>query len=484
MIEQPGSARATLCMLVMLVGCGSTPNRPAQPAAPKTTEIDPDGPHHGAIETQLAPYVDGHLVAGIVIGVSDAGTREVYGFGTGPGKKPPNGTTLFDIGTATDIYTGLLLAESVQRREVDLDAPIADLLPPGVTVPTKDGVAITAKHLVLHSSGLPPYPPSLVSRKPPPDPFAGYTADILYQDLVATQLATAPGTEILTSDYGVGLLGFALGRKIGGGYSAALSKRVLEPLGLRDTVITLPAGAARRKALGTDDDLHPTSRWTWGALVGAGGVMTTADDALTLLEDEIDAAAGGRGPLRPQMRLTQEPQLDRAGDNEGLGWNIDSRGRLWAGGRTAGYRAYFGIDPKTKRAVVVLASTSTTLIDFIGPILFDVLDGTAKPPTPSPTRNQIRTYLGRYNFSGTVLSVVRDKDRVYLEGPGEPRHRMAPYGDRGFWIEDLQSAAKFVVDDRNQVRAMLFKVGGKTLTAPRLPDGVDAKPEETPASSP
>ncbi len=451
-------------LVLGLIACGS--RSPVSPK-PQTGDIDPQGPHRAAVEAQLAPYVEGEVVWGVVIGLYDAGKFEIYGFGKGPGGKVPDGKTLFDLGTLTKTYTGLLLAESVQRKEVDLDAPISDLMPPGVTIPTKDSVAITAKHLALHSAGLPRHPASLTSRKAPPDPFASYNDDALYQDLITTQLATTPGTEITVSDYGVGLLGFALGRKIGGGYGQALKTRVLDPLGLKDTFLTLPVGAAARKAIGTDDNLEPAPRWTWGVLAGAGALVSNARDCLKFLDAQLDAAAGSRGVLRPQIRLAQEPQLDRAGDNEALGWLIDPAGRRWYDGRTSGFRTYMGFDPKTRRGVVVLASTSTTLIDFLGPALFDVLDNTAKPPAKAPTAAELAQYAGSYDFSGTALSVVVAGKRLYLEGPNEPRHRMAPYGERGFWIEDLSAGAKFVVEG-DVVKALVFQVGGKKLVAPRL----------------
>jgi CubicO group peptidase (beta-lactamase class C family) len=454
---------------VAIVACGSHP--PAKPKVPTTDSGDPEGPLRDAVAAQVKPFLDGELVSGVVVGLYNAGKIEVYGFGKGPGDKPPTGRTLFDLGTLTRVYTGLLLAEAVQRKEVELDGPISDLMPPGITIPTRDKVPITAKHLALHSSGLPRHPGSLFSRKQPPDPFANYTEDVLYQDLVTTQLASAPGTDIQISDYGTGLLGFALGLKIGGGYGAALQKRVLDPLQLKDTFITLPAGAFARKALGTDADLKQTSRWTWGALAGAGALISSANDLLKLIDAELDAAAGSRGTLRPQMRLTQEAQLDRTGDNESIGWMIDSLGRLWQDGKTNGFRSYVAIEPKTKRGVVVLASTSTTLVDFLGPAMFEVMAGDAKPPAPAPSVQMLKRYAGKYDFSSaapnTVLDVVAVDKRLYLEGPGEPRHRMAPYGDRGFWIEDLQSAAKFIVEG-DLVKALVFQVQGRTMVAPRL----------------
>jgi CubicO group peptidase (beta-lactamase class C family) len=334
-------------------------------------------------------------------------------------------------------------------------------------VPTKDGVAITAKHLALHSSGLPRLPPSLLARKTPPDPFAGYTDDLLFQDLIGTQLAIAPGKQIGVSYFGTGLLGFVLGRKIGGGFATALATRVLGPLELRDTFITPPPGVAARRVIGTDDDLKPASRWTWGALAGAGGVITSARDLLKLVDVELDAAAGSKGTLRPAMRLTQETQLDSTGDNVGLGWMIDAAGRVVHEGTSGGFRAYVGLDPKTRRGVVVLASTQSPLVDLLGLAMFEVLDGTAKPPTAAPKPADLAKLAGKYNFGGTELALVANGNRIYLEGPGEPRHRLVPFGDHTFWIEALQAAAKVEVDG-DKVKGVIFKVGGKQIAAPRI----------------
>jgi CubicO group peptidase (beta-lactamase class C family) len=331
-----------------------------------------------------------------------------------------------------------------------------------------DQVAITPKHLALHSSGLPQMPPSLVARQPPPDPFAGYTEDAFYQDLIATKLLQPPGTTIVFSYYGTGLLGLALGRKVGGGYSAAINARVLQPLQLADTFTTLPRGASTRRAIGTDEDLKPRSRWTWGALVGAGGLISSVRDQLKIVEAELDAASGSRGPLRAAMRLTQEAQLDQPGENEGIGWMIDSAGRLFHEGTTGGFRGYIGFDPKTRRGVVVLASTESSLIDNLGRTMFDVMDGTAKPPAPAPTAEVLATYAGKYEFSGTPLTIIADGRRLYLEGPGEPRHRLVPYGARTFWTEALQAAAKFEVEGTT-VKAVVFLIGNRQIRSPRVP---------------
>jgi len=435
-------------------------------AKPKPTDVD--GPHKAAVGVQVKPYFDGEIVTGLVIGLYDAGKLEVYGFGKGPDGKPPTADTLFELGSVTKIYTGLLLADAVQKKEVELDTALAELMPPGVTVPTKDKTVITLRHLVLHSAGLPRLPPSIVSTSP--NPYGAYTEDILFRDLIGTSLESTPGTQIVFSNYGSGLLGFVLGKKIGGGYAAALQARVLTPLHLDSTFFTVPATVAARRATPSNDDLVSVPAWTWtDALGGAGALTSSARDQLKLIDAELDAAAGSKGTLRGAMRFTQEEQLaERPSENAGLGWLIDPAGRHIHNGGTAGSRSFIGIDTKTRRGVIVLASTNTSLVDRLGGIMFDVLDNTVKPPGALPTAAQLATYAGNYDFTGTKLAVVVANNRLYIEGPGEPRHRLVPVTDVAFWIEALQAVA-FFHKDGDAVKQVVFQVGDRQLVAPRVP---------------
>jgi CubicO group peptidase (beta-lactamase class C family) len=453
----------TRFLLLLVFACSS----PAKPPVTKPT-TSTDGPNKAAIEAQVKPYLDGEIVSGLVIGIYNGTRTEVYGFGKGPGGAAPNGDTLYELGSITKVYTGLLLADAIQRKEVELDTPVAELMPPGMTVPTKDKAVITLRHLILHSSGLPRLPPSI-----PPnaaDPYGKYSDDMLAQDLVQTPLDAAPGDQIVYSNFGVGLLGYALGRKIGGGYAKALHERVLKPLGLKSTFFTVPADAAARRATPTNDDLATVSPWTWtDALGGAGALTSSVNDQLELITAELDATHGGKGPLRGAMRFSQEEQLaDRPSENSGLGWLIDSQGRHIHNGGTAGSRSFIGIDTKNRRGVILLASTSSSLIDRLGATLFDILDKSAKPPGPLPTAAQLATYAGTYDLSGTKLTILVEKNRLYIEGPGEPRHRLVPLTDVAFWIEALQSVA-FFHKEGEAIKQVVFQIGDRQLIAPRSP---------------
>lgn len=466
-----------LFSVIALVACGSSapPVAPVQPAV----DTDPDGPNRARIATHVQPLIDNELATAIVVGIFDDGKREIYGFGKGPGGAPPTGKTLFELGGVTKTYTGLLLADSVQRREVNLDTPVAELLPTGVTVPTRDKLVITLRQLALHSSGLPPLPPSL--RANTDDPFGAYRDGQLYQDLIRTQLVYPPGQRMLYSDYGFGLLAHGLGRKTGAGYATAIADRIAKPLGLRDTFVVVPKEAEARRATGTNEDLAPVKPWTYDALLGTGGLISSARDQLALVEAELDAAMGSKGALRPAMRLTQESQLERTGDNEGLGWMIDSAGRYWQNGDTGGFHAYVGFDPKTRRGVVILASTRTSLVDSLATGIYRMLANEPVKPPAFPDAPALATYAGTYDFQGMKLAITATGKRLYVEGPGEPKIRMMPISEREFWIERLQSIVVFEREN-DAIKRAIFIVGDKQLSAPRIGDAT-APPAEAPKPS-
>jgi D-alanyl-D-alanine-carboxypeptidase/D-alanyl-D-alanine-endopeptidase len=457
-----------LLLAALLAACGGSHRAaPVAKTATPRRDPDPDGPHRADIVKQIQPYVDGELVDGIVVAIYDGGKREIYGFGK-LGSAAPNGKTLYELGAVTRVFTGLLVADGIQRKEIQLNTPLADTMPPGVTVPMKDNQTITLGALVLDAAGLPPQPPHV--NLDAADPYAPYTEDILYADLVGAQLDRPPGKTIVASTWGYGLLGVALGRKLGdgGGYAKVMRARVLDPLELRDTFLDVPAAAHARLAAVTDTDLKPVSAWHWNALAGAGAMVSDARDLLALIDAELDANVGGKRALRPSMRTSQEPAIDRKGANLAIGWQIDENGRYWQTGTTGGNHAFVGFDPKTRRGVVVLASTALSVpLDHIPGVLYRVMSGEADPPPAWPTPEQLAPVVGTYDLAGAKLAVAVQGKRFYMQGPGEPPMRLVPLTDSALWIEQLQSIVAFP-HDGSTIKAMVFANGNKELSAARV----------------
>lgn len=88
--------------------------------------------------------MDAKQSVGITVGINDLQSSRFISFGTfnGPGTSPVSEETIFEIGSVTKIFTATVLADMVSRREVALEDPVAQYLPPEVRLSSHDGKRI------------------------------------------------------------------------------------------------------------------------------------------------------------------------------------------------------------------------------------------------------------------------------------------------------------------------------------------------------
>jgi len=363
----PGKALAIV--LALLGGAACSRHAPPPPVARSLLPASP------AVRALLEERARALPSSGLVAGLLDAGGRRVVAAGTsrGPGSPPPGGRSVFEIGSVTKVITGVLLADMAFRGEVRLDEPVASLLPAGVRVPSFQGRAITLVDLATQSSGLPRSAANMAPRDLS-NPYADYTEAQLYGFLSTYELPRAPGAQFEYSNLGMGLLGLALGRRAGSGYERLVTSRILDPLGLHDTRITLSPEQRGRLVPGHDEGGAVVPNWDVPTLAGAGALRSTAADLLDFLAASLAASAGrDPGGLGRAMRAAQTPRRPAAspGMSIGLGWHVHNPSHIvWHNGGTGGYRAFVGLVPDRGTAVVLLAS-STGSLDDIGLHLLD-----------------------------------------------------------------------------------------------------------------
>ncbi|WP_208427330.1 MULTISPECIES: serine hydrolase domain-containing protein [Salinibacter] len=323
---------------------------------------------------QPAPAVDSigqALVAnhpgGAVIGLLRGDTTAVHAFGavdsTG---QIPTARTLFEIGSITKTVTGLLLADAIERGEVERSTPVTTLLPDSVTIGPADSTTVTLEHLATHRSGLPRLPANLGATARPRDPYAAYGDSALYAFLDGYVLPRAPGTTYEYSNLGMGLLGHLLARQADTPYAALVRQRIAAPLGLSDTRVHLTDAQQSRFAQGHTRAGAPTSPWHFDALAGAGALRSTAADLLAYLRAHRRALTVGPDTtpaLHRAMRraTTVHAPTDRESTRVGLGWHQSTReghAVLWHNGGTGGFRSLVALDRDTGHGVVVLVSTA------------------------------------------------------------------------------------------------------------------------------
>ena len=206
------------------------------------------------IRARAAPMVEDGGCVGLVVGAIDGEESSVVGLGVvEQGGEAPDGSTIFEIGSITKVFTGLLLADLADRDVVSLETPVVELLPEGVEVPEFEGRSITLRDLSTHVSGLPRLPSNLAMTDPM-NPYADYDAGDLYAFLSGHRLRRAPGDEHEYSNLGAGLLGHALSVRAKASFEDLVRERIADPLGMserRSTSTTpsrpgSPRGTTRR----------------------------------------------------------------------------------------------------------------------------------------------------------------------------------------------------------------------------------------------
>lgn len=413
-----------------------------------------------------------HRGVGIVVGTTDKSGRRVIAYGrtTRDGGQQVDGDTLFEIGSVTKVFTGLLLADAVARGEVSLDDPVSKFLPASVKRLKAGGADVTLLQLATHTSGLPRLPTNM-PMKDQGNPYADYTVERLYEYL---NLFDHPGKVQSGAQYsnlGIGLLGHVLALRAGMDYESLLRARVLEPLGMKDTLIALDAQRKARFAQPHLATLYPTPAWDLPALPGAGGLRSTANDMLKFAQAHLGTQPT---PLEPAIRLALRP-ADASG-LQGLAWTIRNGGELaMHTGATGGSTAYIAIDNKEKRAFVVMGNTANAIMD-IGNHLFS----NGQPLLYSPVqvmRKEIRLadptafdrYVGTYSLTSDFsITITREGERYFSRATAQQPFEIFPASEKLFFLKSLEAALEFSTDAAGNVTHLTLLQNGAATRGTRI----------------
>ena len=299
------------------------------------------------------------------------------GFANTGRRERATAATPYNVASVTKLFTATLALQLVAEGRLDLDAPVTRYLPDSVPVPTDaSGTAITARHLLTHTAGLPKQPPNRRNQPVagPLDPGVWDTYEVadLYRALATTTLRAPPGTAMDYSNYGYALLGHVVERAAGVPYEPLLRARLLTPLGMTSSGITLTAAQSHRLAAfyWDQDDARVAQavHARYGAVAGFIGLTSTVRDLAAFLIAHLGTTAAGRAVIAPGVaHRMSEPavQLDSANRTHrvdmALGWfrevALDAHVApplLWHFGNVDGHASAVFLRPTAGLGVIVL----------------------------------------------------------------------------------------------------------------------------------
>ena len=322
----------------------------AAAAEPLTIHSDPD---------LIAAKALGARKGTAVAGVWRDGAA-VYGHAEHDAVAPPQ--PLYEIGSISKVFTGLLLAQAVERGDFALDDNLGQLLKGEVAL-HPEVAAITLRQLVTHSSCLPRMPANFKGVGLG-NPYAEYSRADMWSALADLKLPHAAPCAAEYSNLGFALVGELLSRRYGKPWEQLVRENITGPLGMRDTQQHLGDKAARLAAAyrGSEAAVH----WDFQAFAGAGSLTSSAADMLTFSRAIMAGKSGPLGAAVPRM-------LQPLGtiDGSDIGYGIMMRGegtqRIYThGGATGGYRADWIVMPDVQQAMVVMASNGEAPVELAG----------------------------------------------------------------------------------------------------------------------
>ncbi|CAN5916911.1 serine hydrolase [soil metagenome] len=430
--------------------------------------------------SEVATSLAKSLPKGAIVTAERVGDTVKY---AAAGKLEPDGIAperiIFEIGSISKVFTGLLLAQAVIEKKVNLDTTLQMLLGKDFSFADPRAAAISLRQLATHTSGLPRLPEDLAVNSDPLDPYAHYDRAKLSAYLAKTKLKGEPPYAKSYSNFGMGLLGDILSRVYDMPWDALIAEKITGPLGMQDTSVVLREEQQKRFAPAYDG-AKPMQPWNLNALSGAGALRSTAADLVLFGEALLHPE---KTPLKEAFALMLTPQT-REGD---MGLAIflsklyDHRVYEHSGG-TGGYRSALHVLPETNTVQVVLINNAAMEGEAVIAHAYR-----QKPRTTLSDRvvetSALAAYEGVYPIDPTArFTVVRRDDQLWTQLTGQTFLQLHTHEktDR-FFLKEVAAEIQFLRDDDKVTSLILFQ-NGREVKAKKGDDPTPVikfrKPEE------
>ncbi len=280
--------------------------------------------------------------------------------------------TVYDVASLTKVVATTAAAMLlVQRKQLDINTPLYELLPEFVAGRTADDLAriVTVQNLLAHNSGLPGYV-ELFRTASTPAALLGACLELPIQ--------AAPGARAEYSDPGFILLGKALEVLVGTDLASWTNQEVFQPLGMTTTGFC-PSPATRSAIPPTEEDatfrhrriqgeVQDENAWVLNGVAGHAGLFSNIPDLLRFSAAILRSARPSRSDagvslfdasVLKDFSQRQPPE----GNSWALGWDTPSEpsssGKYFSR-HSIGHLAYSGcslwIDLDAAIAVVLLTN--------------------------------------------------------------------------------------------------------------------------------
>lgn len=360
----------------------------------------------GAVRPRIDAFMRAELerqkAPGVAIGIVKGGKvvlAKGYGFANLEHQVPATAETLFQAGSVAKQFTAAGVMLQVEAGKLTLADPLTKFFP---DAPAPWG-AITVRHLLNHTSGLPDLEGTLDYRK-------DYTDEELARFAYALSLEFTPGSRWSYSNTGYVLLGIIITRVSGTFYGDVLRERLFKPAGMATARIISEADIIPHRAAGYRLVKGEVKNQEWVAPL----LNTTADGSVYVSVRDMlawDTAVQQRAILSPESWreiFTPAPLTSGATFPYGFAWQLNERAGKPLhshGGAWQGFRSQYSRFLGEGLSIVVLANSAGVNPGGIANGLVAIMNPALAPPDLKPIEDKEPQVTAR---AAALLEKVRD----------------------------------------------------------------------------
>lgn len=207
-----------------------------------------------------------------------------------------NNNTLFEIASVTKICTGLLMAQAVLERKINLNDDIRKYINGNYPNLEYEGHAVRIKDVISFKTGLDrDLPDTRELRKKISDSTAfyfrkldePYSKEKFFKDLKAVKVDTIPGTKYKYSNLSLELSAHILENVYHKSYAELLKKNIFSKLNMKSTRLTVPQGEKIANGYNENHVLMPhLINHLWGS---EGYLKSNLNDLTKFLAYQLDS---------------------------------------------------------------------------------------------------------------------------------------------------------------------------------------------------
>lgn len=305
----------------------------------------------------------------LTVGLVHHSTHSIWT--TGQGSGVDSSKSLYEIGSITKTLTGLLLAIGEQNGVWSRSDRLSDFVPEWS--PSPFARSTTLLHLAAHTSGLSKVPRNLnATILDPLNPYANYKNDDLINAVASESLKKS--SKHSYSNYGFGLLGWLLSRRIGVSLDEALRDLVFKPLGMNESAVQLPEIQREHLLPVFNAKGKPVPHWDFGdTMAGAGAVRSTVSDMLHYLDAHLSDADHSLYAALAECRKAKHDIFPSRGIGIGFGWMFyrekDGSTTHWHNGGTYGSSSFATFNRDRRIGLVILSNKGTDIWSQLAPMI-------------------------------------------------------------------------------------------------------------------